>query len=433
MLTPSTPIAPAEPWLPWLKREWLLVVITTGVAVDWLPWVLSPYVPGLGPLSGTRLLVLPGLLLAALLTPAWIVRPHVLGVAYLATLLVGGGLGWIADTVELSRLVAIAVNGVVLLYFLSIRSLVSIRRVLALTAALSALVPLVQCLAKLAVIPPDMLAARGVVPVPGDTRIFSIFDSTTVGLVPLTIAASLGGLIFITSARRRTFASAALAVGLIGLGGTSAALAQQRSGVLAYAVSILTALVLYLAAERRHVMWMIKLGAVLCIAAIVGAYYSGGVISRAEERFADTAAYQSARDLRVSGFTTFLADLAASPVNPVPKGHQSLLHRTGVEPHLLLSEAYYEGGPLFLAAIIAILVRFASACLTVLRSGDPNARAVGICLCAFACGAAIQVSLQTALALRLLPLILGVGIAARRATRTPVRARRAPTSAHDPR
>ncbi|HKW01843.1 MAG TPA: hypothetical protein VJN96_18595 [Vicinamibacterales bacterium] len=415
---PTGAAGPAEePFLPWLRREWLLVMITVGVAVDWLPWFLTPYLPQFGQLSGTRLLVVPGLALACLLRPSWIARPSAIGVLYLAAIAVGGGLGYLAGTVELSRLTSIVVSGLILLYFLQVRSLVSARRVLAITFALTPLVPAVQCLTKVGVISAATLAAMGIAQVPGDTRIFSIFDSTTVGLAPLMIAACLGGLIFVQSRRHRTVVDAILAVGVIGFGATSALVAQQRSGILAYAISTVTALVLYVVSQRRRTAWMTTILLVFGAAAIVSAYFAADMTSQALSRFANTSAYQDARELRLGGLTTFLADLADDPLNPVPKGHQSLLHRTGVEPHLLLSEAYYEGGPIFLVVIVFIVYKFARACVALARSDLASARTIGICLCAFGCGAALQVSLQTALALRLIPMVLGVGIAAARTMR----------------
>jgi hypothetical protein len=414
-------LVPEEPWLAWMKREWLLVMVTTGVALDWLPWVLTPYAPQFGPLSGTRLLVLPGLALACVLRPSWILRPHVLGVVYLATILIGGGLGWLGGTVERQRLTAIVVNGLILLYYLQLRPIVSIQRVLWITFAFSILVPVVQCFSKLGIISAEMLATRGVVPDPGDTRIFSIFDSTTVGLVPLQIAACLGGLIFVRSPKARSLLTVLLALGLIGLGLTSAAFAQQRSGVLAYAASLAVSLPLYIASQRRRLMWMTKIVLAFGIAALLPAYYAGDLLSGVQARFSDAPAYEGAKELRVSGVATFASDLIENPLELVPKGHQSLLHRTGVEPHLLLSEAYYEGGPLFLAAMIAIVIKFGASSIALARSADERNRMVGICLCGFGCGAAVQVAFQTALALRLVPMMLGIGIAAASAVRVQAR------------
>ncbi len=417
MLTAATAKVPEPSLLEWARQEWLLVVITIGVALDWLPWVLTPYVSHLGTLSGTRLLVLPGLAVACVTQPSWILRPRLLGVVYLLALMVGGGLGWLAGTVETQRLIAISVNGLILLYFLQMRSLVSIRRVLAITFVCSLLVPVVQALTKLGVVTPAMLARLGVVLVPGDDRIFSVFDSTTVGLVPLMIAACLGGLIFIRSRRFRTMLSAVGGVALIGFGVTSALVAQQRSGVIAYAVSALVGLVLFVVFERVRPIWRRHVLLVVAVAVLLPAWYARDWVEPVRARFTDAPAYEGAKDLRLGGLTTFVADLADDPWDPVPKGHQSLLHRAAVEPHLILSEAYYEGGPLFLAAVVAILIKFGASSVSLLRSADGNARTIGACLCAFGCGAAIQVMLQTALALRLIPLVLGVGIAAARIAR----------------
>jgi hypothetical protein len=408
-----------EPFLAWMKREWLLVAITTGIALDWLPWVLSPFATGLGLLSGTKLVVLPGLVLATARRPAWITRPHVLGVAYLLTILFGGSLGWLAGNVTLGRLTAIVVNGFILIYFAQLRSLLSIRRVLAIVFVFSIPVPVVQCLTALGIISTGLLAALGVAPIAGDTRVFSIFDSTTVGFVPLMIPACLGGLLFVKSPGHRTTVNVLLAAGLVAFGATSALVAQQRSGVLAYGVSILAALMLYIAEHRKRLLWLVP---AFGIAGLAVASYAQTLITPAQERFADTAAYEGAKELRLGGFTTFLSDVVENPLNPVPKGHQSLLDRTGVEPHLLVSEAYYEGGPLFLVAIVVILITFAGACVALARSTDARARTIGNCLCAFGCGAAVQVTLQTALALRLVPLVIGVGIAAERIRRVQARA-----------
>jgi hypothetical protein len=147
------------------------------------------------------------------------------------------------------------------------------------------------------------------------------------------------------------------------------------------------------------------------------AYYAREVATEAQERFSDVEAYEGAKSLRLGGLFTFFSDVLENPLNPVPIGHQSLLDRTGVEPHLLVSEAYYEGGPIFLVVILVILYKFGAACIALARSADPHARIVGNILCAFGAGAAIQVTIQTALGLRLVPLVLGVGIAARRVMR----------------
>ena len=398
---------PEEPFTRWLKREWVLVVITIGIGVDWLPWVFTGTDwPKLAQLSGTKLLVFPALALAFLLRPAWILRPHPLGVAYLVTLGIGGGLGWLAGNVAMWRLTAIAVNGVILLYFLKVKSLVSIRRVLVITFILSLFIPLMQWLTKLGMI------SGGIEQSPGVERVFSIFDTSTVGFAPLMIAACLGGLTFVQARRRRNAMNALLALGLVMFGVSGGVLAAQRSAVLAYSVALLAALGLYIVEQRRRSKWVLKVTAVLAILSLTAVVYFSDLASSVVTRFTDRSAFEDAKDLRLGGFTTFLWDLFTNPLALVPKGHQSLLDRTGVEPHLLLSEAYYEGGPLFLTAVVVILVKYALACLALVRSPDDRARTIGMCLFAFGCGAAIQVTLQTALVLRLVPVILGCGIAA---------------------
>jgi hypothetical protein len=410
--------APGEPLVSWMKREWLLVVITVGVAIDWLPFVLTPYLPPeVGPLSGTRLLVLPGLVFHTLQRPSWIRKPHVLGAAYLATILLGGGLGWLVGVVTPGRLTMIVVNGFVLIYYLQLRSLVSIRHVLAIVFVLSIIVPIVQCLARFGIITTDWLAQLGVVTVRGDSRVFSIFDSTTVGFNPLIIPACLGGLLFIRSPARRTARIALLAAGLVAFGVSSALVAQQRSGVLSYAAAVVAALALYVKWQRRQLIW---LAVAFGLATTLAAYTARDVLTPAEERFSNVEQYEEAKDLRLGGLFTFFSDLAMNVANPVPIGHQSLLDRTGLEPHLLVSEAFYEGGPLFLAVILTILLRFGRACLRLARSADREARTVGNILCAFAAGAAIQVTIQTALGLRLVPLVIGVAIAGERIIRAQV-------------
>jgi hypothetical protein len=408
---------PDEPFVAWAKREWLLVAITTGIALDWLPWVATPFVPQVGALSGTRILVLPGLALACLLRPNWILRPHQLGVLYLATILATGGLGWAAGTVATSRLVTIVVNGFILIYYLQIRSLVSIRRVLAIVFVFSILVPVVQFAARIGIISVPMLESLGVDLRLSGTRIFSIFDSTTVGLVPLMIPACLGGLIFLSAPRRSTL-HGILAAGLVTFGITSALVAQQRSGGFAYAASTVVAIAFYAALQRRQLLRI-----VLVFSLVSGgvAYFTRDFVLPAQQRFSDVEAYEGASALRLGGVVTFISDLLQNPLRPVPIGHQSLLDRTGVEPHLLISEAYYEGGALFLTAIVIILVKFAVASIALAKSPDPQARLVGSILCAFGAGALIQVTLQTALGLRMVPLMLGVGIAGRRILRLQAR------------
>jgi hypothetical protein len=420
MLTIQATSRPVETFGAWMKREWLLAAVTTGVALDWLPWILTALMPGLGVLSGTRLLVLPALALHALTRPAWVTRPHVLGVAYLLTIGVCGGLGWWIGTVSTTRWTTLIINGVVLLYFLHLRSLVSIRRVIAIVFACSLLVPLIQLLTKVGVITAGMLEALGLNLEPNGTRIFSIFDSTTVGFVPLIIPACLGGLLFVPP-RRRTAGVAALAALVMVFGAGSAVVAEQRSGVLAYGLTLAVALAFYVASQRERLLRIAAIGLV-GVSAFGAGYCAGGLASEAQQRFNDADALEAAKALRLGGVTTFASDLAQNPLNPVPLGHQSLLDRTGVEPHLIFSEAFYEGGPPFLVVVTVILIRFVTASVSVARSADPDARWVGHVLCAFGAGAAFDVMIQTALGLRLVPLVLGVGIAAERIVRARAKA-----------
>jgi hypothetical protein len=407
------------PFVPWVRREWLLVLITVGIGIDWLPFMLTGYLPQLAPLSGTRFLVIPGLVLAFLRRPSWLTRPHVLGFAYLVTILIGGGLGWLVGTVSTQRLTTVVVNGLILIYYLQLRSLVSIRRVLAITFVLSIGVPIIQCLTFVGIIPADYLAALGV---PVDERTFSIFDTTTPGFIPLMIPACLGGLIFLRS-RAHSTVNALLAAALVAFGVTSALVAQQRSGVLAYGATLFTAVILYVRWHQKRLLWLL-IG--LAVVSLLAADVARSVFTPATERFSDAAAYEDAKDLRLRGFLTFLSDLTENPLNLVPIGQESLLKRTGVAPHLLVSEAYYTGGPLFFLVIIALLFRCGQASLRLAWSADANARTIGNCLCAFAVGAAIQVMLQTALGLRIVPLILGVSLAGERLLQT--RTRPAPAS-----
>lgn len=404
----------------WIKREWLLVAITTGVAIDWLPWILTPLLPGLGVLSGTRLLVLPALVLDALRRPGWLTRPHVLGVLYLGTCAIGCGLGWLSGTVSTARFVALLINGVLLIYYLDVRSLVSARRVLGIVFAGSLLVPLIQLLTKLGVITTPMLEALGLSLEFSGTRVFSIFDSTTVGFVPLIIPACLGGYLFLPP-RRRTVGALVLAAAIMIFGATSAVVAEQRSGVLAYALSTAVAIGCHLAGQGGYARRLLMVG-MAGVLALGAGLFLGGLASEARQRFGDADALEAAKELRLGGVTTFISDLTVDPWNPVPLGHQSLLDRTGVEPHLIFSEAFYEGGLIFLVAVTLVLFKFAAASIRLARSGDPEVRRLGNILSAFGAGAALDVLIQTALGLRLVPLIIGIGIAIDRIARARTRA-----------
>ena len=305
-----------EPFLAWMKREWLLVAITTGIALDWLPWVLSPFATGLGLLSGTKLVVLPGLVLATARRPAWITRPHVLGVAYLLTILFAGSLGWLAGHVSLGRLIAIVVNGFILIYFAQLRSLVSVRRVLAIVFVFSIPVPVVQCLQAVGIISVNMLAALGVAPIAGDTRVFSIFDSTTVGFVPLMIPACLGGLLFVKSPRHRTTANILLAAGLVAFGATSAL--WHNSGPVCWPTSPrYWRPDAYIAEHRKRLLWLVP---AFGIAGLAIASYAQTLITPAQERFRRHRRLRGRQGAAAGGFTTFLSDVVENPLNPVPKG-----------------------------------------------------------------------------------------------------------------
>ena len=405
-----------EPFRQWMKSEWLLVVITVGIGIDSFPFLLTGHFPQFAPLSGTRFIVIPGLALAFLRRPSWLTKPHAIGFAYLVTLLIGGGLGWLAGTVSTGRLTTLIVNGVILLYYLDVRSLNSLRHVLAITFVLSIGVPIVQDLTALGILSEAWLVSIGASP--GGGRVFSIFDTTTPGFIPLMIPACLGGLIFLQGRARRPTVAALLAAALIIFGSTSALVAQQRTGTLAYLVSLFAAVLLYVRRHGKQLVWLlVGFGLVSALAADT----ARRVLLPATERFSDAAGYEDAKGLRLGGFLTFLSDFSENPLNLVPIGGDSLLERAGVAPHLLVSEAYYSGGPLFLAVILALLFKFAQASLRLAWSSDPGARTIGNCLCAFGAGAAIEIMLQTALGLRIVPLMIGVAIAGERVLRAKAR------------
>lgn len=406
-----------EPFLQWVRREWLLVLITFGIGTDSLPFLLTGYLPQLAPLSGTRFIVIPGLALAFLRRPSWLIRPHALGLAYLVALLVGGGLGWMAGTVPTGRLTTLVVNGLILLYYMDVRSLDSLRHVLAITFVLSLGVPIVQDLAALGIFSEAWLLSLGALP-GGGGRVFSIFDTTTPGFIPIVIPACLGGLIFMQGRARRPIVAALLAAAVVIFGSTSALVAQQRSGVLAYLVTLFTAVLLHVRRHGRQLVWLLVGFGLVSVLAVDTARR---VLLPATERFSDAGAYEDAKDLRLGGFLMFLSDFAENPVNLVPIGGDSLLDRAGIAPHLLVSEAYYSGGPLFLIVILALLFKFATASVRLAWSRDRDARMIGSCLCAFGTGAVIEIMLQTSLGLRIVPLMIGLAIAGERVLRARAR------------
>jgi hypothetical protein len=391
----------------WLRRDWCLIVITVGIGLDWLPTVMaSENAPEMGQWSGTKLLVLPGLFWALIAKPGWISRPHAIGLGYMVALAIGGGMGLAAGNVQMWRFVAIGVNGLILMYFLSVKSIQSVREVLGISVGLSALIPVVQWMTRLGLMAPENIE-KG----PDFERVFSIFDTTTVGFAPLLIAASIGGLVFCGSRSSVGIWRTLAACSLVAFGLTGALLAAQRSGVMAYGATLFAALVIFAVIRRKGVRSLVALVVLLGGIAFLAQDFFNDLSSSLGARFSDAVAFDDAVDLRLSGLMTFVTDLR-NPLDLVPKGSDSLFLRTGVFPHLLLSEAYYEGGPIFLAIILGILARFMVACWRLVRCREEDARGVGMCLCSFAVGMAVQVSIQTALVLRLLPLVLGVGIAA---------------------
>src|SRR5262249_12961248 len=169
----------------------------------------------------------------------------------------------------------------------------------------------IQSLAALGILPEAWLLSLGAPP--GDGRVFSIFDTTTPGFNPLMIPACMGGLIFLRGpARRHATVTAVLAAALVAFGITSALVAQQRSGVLAYVISLFTAVLLYFRWHQKHLLWLL-VG--FAFVGVVAAEAGRGVFTPATERFSDAAAYEDAKDLRMRGLLTFLSDFAGNPVN----------------------------------------------------------------------------------------------------------------------
>jgi hypothetical protein len=246
------------------------------------------------------------------------------------------------------------------------------------------------------------------------TRVFSIYDTTSPGFIPIMIPACLGGLVFVSGKPRRPILTAGLAAAAVMFGITSALVAQQRSGVLAYAATLLVAIALHRRAHMRRLVWLL---AGFGLVAVLAAEDARRAFSPAAERFSDAQALEESRDLRLGSFLVLFSDVADDPFRLVPIGNASVENRTGLAPHLLVSEAYYSGGPLLLGVVLVLLFRFARASLRLALAGEPRARMIGQCLCAFGAGAVVVIMLQTALGLRIIPLMFGVAIAGERLLR----------------
>lgn len=395
--------------LSWLSSHKLAVLVVVGVVTDWLP----SYLLGLpsGTISGTRLLVVPLVLLDMLRTPysylsvnyaVW----YAFGLASVGaySLVSGDGAG-----ISVSSQVP---NLLILMFFLKRRTNDELGKLLLVAVIAAFAVPVSLLLASTGVITP-----RVVVVELEFSRLLAGTNWSSLGLYFALIGATLGGRLLLTNLTGRAAWAAWI--------GSSTALVltfwavllpAQRSSLVGFVLCFGISLLLSARVSS-------KLGfASLAVTALTVVLVSGALVSGLAEASSTSMMYRLATtqdddstDSRLATYQAFVDDVTNSPSFLADPSDEHL-QRSGGRPHFIIGEAYYHMGGLLFALIIA--AGFGVAAARVIhfwwRASTDADRLLAVALLSTFVGFAINLATHPGLSTRIVYMLLGFWLAANR-------------------
>jgi len=390
------------------------IIVTLGIVLDWAP----AYFFGIDPqtFSFTKYLVLPLIAMDVIRRPTLYLSARIMWFAFLlgAGLLLGSGGGVFLGTVTAKRLWSLLPIVPVTAYFLTPRSADRIQAILRAAFWSALLVPVSLLLSYFGVIEPSQLSADSDESGAEVVRLLAGTSWSSLGLYCLICASTGGGAFLYATKVGRGFFKA-VGFGLVALMGLAAVIITgQRTSPIAYVVGFAIAVVLFGIAVRRRSPWrMIIATGVLAYLAIVFIPNQledmSSTFSRRWTRVAES------RDLGIKLDREQILEEMLSQVREDPRffppGMSRLIERSGNGAHILLGEAYFDGGlPLFVAVVVGVLVSLVSATRMLLRSQTETHRATAVVLIAQLIGSIIVTLLNPALHIRLWWMFTGLWI-----------------------
>lgn len=329
----------------------ITLVVTLGIVLDWAPSYFLHINAGV--YSFTKFVVTPLILLDMIVRLPTYLRSKApfYGLIYLIAFLIGVGGGYTIGTISWQRFFELMPTVPILLFYLKRRTRAEVQLVLKYAFYASLLIPISLVLAKLGVLKPSQVE---VLNVGGErmTRIWAGAESSTAGLYLLFPAVMLGGLTIRKKAGGASWLGDVVVGAVILLGLVGALLTGQRAAVILYALCLILSMVMNVRGGKNK--RFAHLAVVLIILAL-----SGFVLARQMKEVSGTSVHrivtmnqQGGSNLtgRMAFYKTIYRDLTTRPQLIAP-GDQEMRRKYGEGPHLILGEAYYDGGLLFMIVL----------------------------------------------------------------------------------
>ncbi len=401
---------PLKAW-EWIRRSPLEFLVTCGVLLDWLPNVLLGQSLEEGSISGTRLLVLPCILLDMIKNTRLYLEVRY-GLVLLIAILVGMGGSVLMHRAEPNDILRLLPSVAVLFFFLRYRPAEHHLWILRAAVLLAAAGPLSILLVEQGVI---SVPERAIVEHAEFTRVRGMMNWSSLGLFCFFAPASLGGLLLSEKPEQRLrFLQLSSAMVLVALSLLAALMSGQRSAM----AGCLGAFLIASAMQFRRVDLKLITAATVLISTLIfcSIFFAaslGGWLSGARYRFTDTvAAERFGGSDRAMHAKVLLTDVLTKPSVIGPGQAQFSKQLGGVQCHMLLGEAYYAGGIVLLVPLLWGIVTCALRLVRAVRlERDSRLQKAATFLLALFAAFAVHLSTHAGMGTRAVFLCLGVGLA----------------------
>ena len=273
------------------------------------------------------------------------------GLIYLIAFLIGVGGGYTIGTISWQRFFELMPTVPILLFYLKRRTRAEVQLVLKYAFYASLLIPISLVLAKLGVLKPSQVEVLNV----GGERMTRIWARSRVEhrwSLPAVSRCHAGGPHDQKESRRRQLARRRCRGSRYPSRSRRSPATGQRAAVILYALCLILSMVMNVRGGKNK--RFAHLAVVLIILAL-----SGFVLARQMKEVSGTSVHrivtmnqQGGSNLtgRMAFYKTIYRDLTTRPQLIAP-GDQEMRRKYGEGPHLILGEAYYDGGLLFMIVL----------------------------------------------------------------------------------
>ena len=345
----------------WTYDSVITLIVTLAIMLDWAPSYYLGTSPAL--FSFTKFLVTPIILFDILAKFSSYLRSKamVYGLIYLTLFMVGVGGGYLYGTISWHRFFELLPTVPILFFYLKRRTRAEVEVVIRYAFYASLLVPVSLVLAKLGILAPSLIGQFDPAQVAqfdlhaGDLRrIYAGTSSSETGLFLVFPAVMIGGIAIRKKLGGLSWVGDAI-VGLIILAGLVGALVTaQRAAIFIYILCLVLSLVMnFKSGKGKRIGHIVVVLIMLALAMGLFATQIKKASETAMFRLRTTTEEHAGSGLsgRTAFYDTLYTDLTTRPHLTAP-GSEELFRKFGVGPHLILGEAYYDGGLVLMVVLL---------------------------------------------------------------------------------